>query len=210
MKKPIELKLFLPPKWRLSIVLICLFSLVQFGFSWKDPWRSSDLSFTLDRSGDLYLFRASVFIKSEPTCVLETIYLFYHLQQLLKEDADVVKLLRQEKDHYDVRLVHKGKLYVIDTVYRRSLQKDKKRVAFELLETKQEGRMIPKILSSKGYYELETVKGGVKVNYFEETRIATARWDPRSAGLVEVVERDTLSFLKNLKKYAEQTACRQP
>jgi len=47
------------------------------------------------------------------------------------------------------------------------------------------------------------VKGGVKVNYFEETRIRHARWDPRSAGLVEVVERDTLSFLKNLKKYAE-------
>jgi len=193
----------------LGIALVCFFSLFQSGFSWKDPWRSSDLSFTLDRVDDLYLFRASVFIKSEPVCVLETIYQFYHLQQLLKEDADVVRLLRQEKDHYDVRLVHKGKLYVIDTVYRRSLQKDQRRVAFELLETKQEGRMIPKILSSKGYYALQTVKGGVKVNYFEETRIATARWDPRSAGLVEVVERDTLSFLKNLKKYAEQTACRQ-
>ena len=197
------------PQWRLGIALVCFFSLFQSGFSWKDPWRSSDLSFTLDRVDDLYLFRASVFIKSEPVCVLETIYQFYHLQQLLKEDADVVRLLRQEKDHYDVRLVHKGKLYVIDTVYRRSLQKDQRRVAFELLETKQEGRMIPKILSSKGYYALQTVKGGVKVNYFEETRIATARWDPRSAGLVEVVERDTLSFLKNLKKYAEQTACRQ-
>jgi len=198
------------PKWRpLIILFVCLFSLFQSGFSWKEPWRSSDLSFTLDRSGDLYLFRASVFIKAESACVLETIYQFFHLQQLLKGEADVVELLRQGENHYDVRLVHKGKLYVIDTVYRRSLQKNMNRVAFELLETKQEGRMIPKILSSKGYYALETVKGGVKVNYFEETKISTSRWDPRSTGLVEIVERDTLSFFKTLKKYAEQTACRQ-
>lgn len=197
-------------KWRLHIILlVCLFSFFQSGFSWKEPWRSSDLSFSLDREGDLYLFRASVFIKADSACVLETIYQFYHLQQLLKGEADVVALLRQGENHYDVRFVHKSKLYVIDTVYRRSLQKDLNRVAFELLETKQEGRMIPKILSSTGYYALETVKGGVKVNYFEETRISTARWDPRSTGLVQIVERDTLSFLKTLKKYAEQTACHQ-
>ncbi len=191
------------------IFLVCLVCFFQCGFSWKEPWRSSDLSFTLDREGDRYLFRASVVIKAEPACVLETIYQFYHLQQLLKDEADVVELLRQGKDHYDVRFVHKSKLYVIDTVYRRSLQKGLSRVAFELLETKQEGRMIPKILSSKGYYALEIVTGGVKVNYFEETRISTARWDPRTAGLVQIVERDTLSFLKSLKQYAERTACRQ-
>lgn len=192
----------------MGFALLFFFSFFHCGFNWKDPFRSGDLSFTLNRTEDRYYFHASVFIESEPACLLETIYRFHHWQQLLKGNTDEFQLLRQEKDRYDVRTVHKGKFYLLDTVYRRSLQKELNRVAFELIETKQEGRIIPKITSSKGYYALEAVKGGVKVHYFEETRLTTAWWDPRTSGFVEIVAQETLSFLKNLKQYAEKTACR--
>lgn len=211
MKKPTDPLLPGPFVRRLlPVLLICFISFFQSGLGWKEPGPSKDLSFSRDREGDRHLFRASVFIKAEPVCVLETIYQFYHLQQLLQGEADLVALLRQGNDYYEVRFVHKSKLYVLDTVYRRTLQKDLNRVAFELLETKQEGRIIPKILSSNGYYALNEVPDGVRVDFFEEARISTTRWDPRTAGFVQVVERDTLSFLKRLKKYAEKTACRHP
>ncbi|MBU9888842.1 MAG: hypothetical protein KTQ49_03100 [Candidatus Omnitrophica bacterium] len=191
------------------ILLFCLLAVAQAGLTWKGPATPPKVSFSMDRDGNRYFFRASILVRAEPACLLETIYRFHHLRQLLKKDAAHATLLSEDTDHYDVRYIRQNKLYTLETTYRRSLQKDRNRVLFELIDSYQKGRVIPKLLSAKGYYELEAVAGGVRVHYFEETAIATSRWDPRTAGLLEVVERDTLSFLKRLKKYAEQTACRE-
>ncbi|OQA58310.1 MAG: hypothetical protein BWY42_00017 [Candidatus Omnitrophica bacterium ADurb.Bin277] len=180
------------------------------GMIWKKSSSPDELSYELKRDNGYYILEASLPIASGPGCLLEVIYSPYHMRKLMRKDADALEILKETPASYELRSVHKNKICLLDTVYRRELLKEKMRVGFELVKCEQKGKVAPQLVSSEGYYEVRPETGGSRLYYYEKTKLETGRWDPRALALVKVVERDTLMFLKKLKKYSEQTACRTP
>ena len=89
------------------------------------------------------------------------------MQKLMAKDADRIEILH-ETWYYELRSVHHNKLCRLDTVYSRRLSETDGRIAFELIRCTQESKVAPKLVSSKGYYEIKPDPEGAILSYYEK------------------------------------------
>ncbi|HQB93619.1 MAG TPA: hypothetical protein PK997_00230 [Candidatus Omnitrophota bacterium] len=195
-------------RYPLAAALFLMLTFFHPGLTWKKPGTAEAFTHSLKRTNGDNILDASIQVAAAPDCLLRMLFSAYHIRELMKDSADLVEIANEGPGRYELRSVHKNKLCSLDTVYRRDLRKDMRRVTFELIRCEQVSKVAPKLVSSKGYYEVLPDPAGSLLKYHEETRLEASRWDPRAATLVKLVERDTLLFLKKIKKYSEKTACR--
>jgi hypothetical protein len=202
------IQLFRSHAYPLIFIFFLLILPTQLGMTWKKPWKADEISYSLKRKDGHYVLEAKLRVDSDPGCLLQVIFSSYHIQKLMAKEADRVEILHETPEYYELRSVHHNKLCSLDTVYSRRLSEIDGRITFELIQCTQESKVAPKLVSSKGYYEIQPDSGGAILRYYEETRLEANRWDPRAMALVKIVERDTVLFLKKIKKYSETSACR--
>jgi hypothetical protein len=173
---------------------------------WPLPTQSqaqdlNNVHYDLIQSGNHYTIRGTFFVRSNPNCLLHIFYDFEHLSHIVTE-ADSLILLREGEDWYDVAYIYHCLFLKGRVVYRKTLIQEKMKVSFEMIDSDQRRSLLPKVVSSGGYYEIKPEKDGYRVIYWQEGLVADA-WSTNI--FFPLLEKETKKFLHGLKDYVERT-----
>jgi hypothetical protein len=113
--------------------------------------------------------------------------------------ADSIILQHQERNSYESCYVYRKLLFERRFTYRKILFQQEQRITFEMVSNEQGFFSFPRVLSSRGYYEIKPQAEGYTIVYFEEARIGSRV----PHGLVSMAENEAIRFLEELKKYIE-------
>ena len=154
--------------------------------------------------GNNYIFQGKIFVNANVYCVIHIIYDFRHLKHFLTS-ADSIDLVRQGRNWYEARFTYHHLLFKNKIIYRRILKQEENKVAFEMVSCEQNSKLLPQILSSNGYYEISTEKGGSWVTYLQESKLEHSTLEWKVFFSETYAKKEAVRFLKNLKKYTEAT-----
>ena len=170
---------------------------------WTSPGHTerqvlNGVSYEFTQIGNLYRFCGTFSTSTEPDCLLHIFYDSDHLLNFITR-ADSIILLYQGRNSYEVCYVYRKLLFESKFTYRKTLIQQKQRIVFEMVSNQQGFFSFPKVLSSRGYYEIRPQAEGYTIVYFEEARIGSKLPN----GLVSMAKNEAIRFLEELKKYTE-------
>jgi hypothetical protein len=179
-----------------AILLILLLSPSVAFAEWQTL---NGVSYEFTQMGNLYRFRGTFSTSSNPNCLLHIFYDFDHLINFITR-ADSTILLHQGRNSYEVCYVYRKLLFKSKFTYRKRLMQKEKRITFEMVSNEQSLLSFPKVLSSKGCYEIKHQAEGYTIVYFEEARIGSKL----PCGAVSMAKKEAIRFLEGLKEHVER------
>ena len=110
---------------------------------------------------------------------------------------------RQGENWYDVTYTYR-KLLIFEnqSTWRRTLKRNKGKVVFEMISSRNNLSIIPEVIYSKGYYQINNENEGYSVEYFQECKI--------NPGILKYsyiyeAKKGAIKFLQEFKEYIEKT-----
>jgi hypothetical protein len=175
------------------------FLFLSFSQGHTETQDSNGVSYEFTQIGNLYRFCGTFSTSTDPDCLLHIFYDSDHLLNSITQ-ADSVILLHQERNRYEVCYVYRKLLFESRFTYRKTFIQQEQRITFEMVSNQQGFFSFPKVLSSRGYYEIRPQVEGYTIVYFEEARIGSELPN----GLVSMAKNEAVKFLQKLKKYVER------
>ena len=162
----------------------------------------NELEYEFIQEGTYYSFRGSFIVKAELDCLINVIYDFNHISKYAS-GAKSIELVRQGENWYDVTYTYR-RLIIFEnkSTWRRTLKRDEKKVFFEMMSNKNNINIIPKMLSSTGYYHIKLEKEGYRVEYFQECKLTPGLL--RDA-YIHRAKKEAITFLHGFNEYVERT-----
>lgn len=180
--------------FKLLLLFIVCFTHVSFA---ED---SGSLLYKFIKLKDGYAFRGKFFIKTTEVCLFDIAYKPMHLKKILGKRY-AIDVVSSEKDSYDVRYAYKTFLGEMRSVYRKTLKLSEEKIVFEMITNEQKGFFLPKLISSKGSYQITQENDGCWLEYYQECKIESSSIKDIS---LFFVKNEAMKFMRNLKKYAER------
>ena len=116
--------------------------------------------------------------------------------------AKSIILIQQGENWYDVCYTFKKFFFTNKSVYRKTLKFEEQKIVFKMISNKQNTNLIPKVLSSSGYYRIKRESTGYEIEYFQECKI-------KSTFLKKLyfnkAKKESIKFLLELKEYLKKT-----
>jgi hypothetical protein len=182
------------------IITILSILLCSPGVALAQKPEANNVFYEFSQSDDRYTFYGSFFTMSDPDDLLHILYDFEHLTKFVTS-ADLIVLLRQGRNWYEVGYVYRKLLLETKFTFRKTLIREKQKITFELIACEQGDPTFPKILSSSGYYEIIPEEKGFRVTYYEEVRMGSKL----SNGVYSLMaKKEAVKFIQTLKKYVER------
>ena len=82
------------------------------------------------------------------------------------------------------------------------MKRDEKKVFFEMMSNKNNINIMPKMLSSTGYYHIKLEKEGYRLEYFQECKLTPGLL--RDA-YIHRAKKEAITFLHGFNEYVERT-----
>jgi hypothetical protein len=164
--------------------------------------QKNEFDYKFIQDGNYYSFRGSFIVQAERDCLIDVIYDSKHISQYAV-DAKSVELVRQGENWNEITYTYRRLLiFENKSTWRRTLKRDEQKVVFEMVSSQNNLTIMPKPLSSIGYYQIKAEKEGYQVVYFQECRLKT--------GLLKDVymsqaKKEAIRFLREFKGYVERT-----
>ncbi len=184
---------------KLFIAAILLILLLSPSVAFAEWQTLNGVSYEFTQMGNLYRFRGTFSTSSNSNCLLYIFYDFDHLINFITH-ADSIISLSQERDSYEVCYVYRKLLFMSRFTYRKTLMQQEQRIVFEMVSHEQGFFSFPKVLSSRGYYEIKPHSQGYTIVYFEEAQIGSKL----PSGVVSMAKNEAVKFLEELKKCVER------
>ena len=162
---------------------------------------ANNLSYEFSQSDNHYAFYGTFFIMADPNDLIHILFDFEHLTNFVTSPDSIV-LVRKEKNCYEVCYTYRKLLLENKFTYRKTLIRERQKIIFELIASEQTGPILPKVLSSRGYYEIKPDGKGYRVIYFEKVRMDSSLPNGLSS---RMAKKEAAKFLQELKKYVERT-----
>ena len=135
-------------------------------------------------------------------CLMEVIYDFQHISRYAA-GAKSVEKGRQGENWYEVTYTYRKYLVFKNrSTWRRTLNRTGQRVDFEMTASRNNLRMMPELLSSNGYYQLEKDAQGYRLEYFQECSISDGTF---SAKYLKCAKKEAIRFLEEFRRYVMTT-----
>jgi hypothetical protein len=148
-----------------------------------------------------YSFRGSFAVVAELDCLLSLVYDIEHISKFAS-GAKTVELI-QQGDNWNVVCYTYRKFIFFEnrSTWRRTLNRDKHELVFEMISSENNLRIIPEMLSSKGYYRINPDDGGYRMEYFQECKLNPE--DIRDS-YIKIVKEKAIEFLHEFREYTEK------
>ena len=158
----------------------------------------SELDYEFIQNDNDYSFQGSFFVKSEPDCLINLIYNFEHISKYAL-GAKSIELVRQGKNWYEVTFTYR-KLLIFEnqSTWRRTLKRDEHKVVFEMISNRNNFNIIPKMLSSAGYYQIHPEKEGCRVEYSQECKIESGFLQDT---YINMAKKEAIKFLQVFRTF---------
>jgi len=183
-----------------------LIFIVLFFFMFPHPFLSQSgkidgVDYEFNHADSCYSFRGSFIVKAEFDCLIRILYDFEHLENIISS-ANSIILIQQGKNWYDVAYTFKKFFFTNESVYRKTLKLDEQKIVFKMLSYKQNTNLIPKMLSSSGYYWIQCESTGYRIEYFQECKIKSTFLNNI---YVNKAKKESTKFMLELRNYIEKT-----
>jgi len=159
------------------------------------------LDYEFIREENYYSFRGRIVVKTDLECLVSILYDFKHLANI-ESSAKSIVLLREGEDWYEACHAFKKLFFKHESIWRKTLKLDEQKIIFEMISHKHNSGLMPKILSSTGYYQIKLEEEGYKVEYFQECKLKSALL---KGAYINKAKKEAIKFMLELKEYIERT-----
>jgi hypothetical protein len=163
--------------------------------------QKEELDYEFIREENYYSFRGRIVVKSDLECLISVLYDFKHLANI-ESSAKSIVLLREGEDWYEACHTFKKLFFKHESIWRKTLKLDEQRIVFEMISHQHNSGLMPKILSSTGYYQIKLGEEGYKVEYFQECKLKSALF---KGAYIRKAKKEAIKFMGELKEYIEKT-----
>ncbi len=181
-----------------KIIIVALLSLpiILYGSQKKE------LDYEFIQEDNYYSFRGSFIVRAELDCLINLIYNFKNISKYAL-GAKSIELVRQGENWYEVTFTYR-KLLIFEnqSTWRRTLNRHEHKVVFKMISNRNNLNIIPKMLSSTGYYQIKQEKEGYQVEYFQECKLKPGFLKDT---YINNAKKEAIKFLLEFKEYVEKT-----
>jgi hypothetical protein len=159
-----------------------------------------DYQFAQDDSG--YSFYGSFLVKANSECLMQVIFDFKHIAQYAT-GAQSIELARQGENWNEVTYTYrKFLIFENQSTWRRTLKRDEQKVVFEMISSQNNLAIMPQVLSSSGYYQIQPENTGYRIKYFQMCRLKTGLLKD---AYINQAKHEAIKFLHEFNEYIEKT-----
>jgi hypothetical protein len=132
------------------------------------PQSASNVQYEFTELDLTFTFKGSFITNADVTCLLDVCFTFEHNLNL-SYSADNIELVDQGESWNRIRYTY-CEYYFFEniSVWERKLDVDNQRVDFSLLTSVNSSTLMPKMLSSTGYYRITNQSNATIMEYFQE------------------------------------------
>jgi len=163
--------------------------------------QKKELDYEFIKDENYYSFRGRIIVKTELDCLISILYDFKHLANI-ESSAKSIVLLREEENWYEACHTFKKLFFKHESIWRKTLKLDEQKIVFKMISCKHNSGLMPKVLSSKGYYQIKLEEEGYKVEYFQECKLKSALL---KGAYINKAKKEAIKFMLELKEYIERT-----
>ena len=183
-------------KLKVIIVVFLSFSILLYGSKKKE------LDYEFIQEDNYYSFRGSFIVRAELDCLISVTYDFQHISKYTL-GAKSIELVRQGENWNEVTYIYrKFIIFENKSTWRRTLKQDEQKVVFEMISSKNNINIMPKMLFSTGYYQIRPEKEGYLVEYFQECKLTPGLLKDT---YINKAKKEAIKFLREFKEYIERT-----
>ena len=133
--------------------------------------RSNFINYKFTQSDSNYAFYGSFKIKANPECLLDISFNYKYIKALAVDAKEVV-LIDQGKNWNQISFTYqKYNIFKNKSIWHRVLNKEDKKVEFTLLSSHNNSKIMPQILSSSGFYQINKDGEFQIVEYYQECQL---------------------------------------
>ena len=148
-----------------------------------------------------YSFYGSFLVKAKPDCILNICFNQEHIKELAAE-AKNVELLKEGINWNIMRYTYQKLIYFESkSVWYRTIDKEKQRIEFKMLSSKNSHEIMPKMLFSSGYYQLKKVGEYTQVEYHQQCQLNKVSLTKFQ---ILFVKKSAVKVMQRFKKYMNQ------
>jgi len=148
-----------------------------------------------------YTFTGEVYVQAPANCLLDYIYRFEYIPQY-SAGAKSIDKVEQGKNWYDVTFVYQKLFFIVnESTWRRTLHKKQQKVVFTMLSNQSNLSLIPKVISSSGYYQIIPDTTGCHVVYFQECTIDSHFLQDL---YIRETKKEAIAFLKEFEVFLKK------
>ena len=161
--------------------------------------QTNNVQYKFHRTDSVYSFFGSFKINSNLQCLLEICYKYKHMKALAP-DAEEVLLISSENNHNKISYTYR-KLYFLEntSVWIRKLNKEKQRVDFKLVSSKNNLEILPRMVSSHGFYQLKEKEDYVLVEYYQQIQLTETTLTEL---YTDLIKKGAIQFMYRFSEYA--------
>ena len=160
---------------------------------------SNDIKYKFTQTDSNYTFYSSFKIKAPPKCLLEISFNYTHIRELAL-DAKKVQLISQGNNWNQIIYIYRKFIFFKNTtVWHRTLNEENQRVDFALISSENNQRMMPRMMTSSGYYQITQEGEYSTMEYFQQCQLTE---ESITKLYIKRVKINAIKFMHKFSEYA--------
>ncbi|HJX71406.1 MAG TPA: hypothetical protein VJ346_05620 [Bacteroidales bacterium] len=160
---------------------------------------ANDIQYKFMQTDSSYSFYSTFRIRSYPDCLLDICFDYRHIR-LLAPDAKEVQLINQGVNWNQIRYTYQKYIFFENiTVWHRKVNSEKQRVDFNLISSKNNLAIMPGLISSSGFYQINKQGEHVFVEYYQQCQLTKSSL---TKSYLSRVQKEAIQFIYRFSEYA--------
>ncbi len=132
---------------------------------------NDDIYSTFSNTDTTYTFYGRFNVIAETDCLMNICFNYEHIKALAV-DASSVELLEKNENRNKIKYTYqKFPFFKNKSVWNRTIDRENLRVDFSLVSSENNNSIMPRMISSSGYYKVTQLNGILSVEYFQQCRL---------------------------------------
>jgi len=160
----------------------------------------NDIKYKFTQTDSSYTFYGSYKINVNPKCLLEISFNYEHIRALAS-DAEEVQLIDLGSNWNQISYIYqKFTFFKNKSVWHRILNEENQRVDFALVSSENNHSIMPRMTSSKGFYQIKQQGEYSIVEYYQQCQL---REGLITKLYLDSAKKEAIKFLHRFFKYAD-------
>lgn len=184
-------------KIKIWFTIVLIIVLIPMNLFAQEP---NDIKYKFTQTDSSYTFYGSFKINANPKCLLEISFNYKHIR-VLAPDAKEVQLISQGSNWNQISYTYQiFTFFKNKTVWHRILNEENQRVDFTLISSENNLAIMPRMISSSGYYQIKQQGEYCIVEYYQQCQLT----DELITKLyLNRAKKEAIKFMLKFFKYAD-------
>ena len=184
-------------KIKIWFAIVFIIVLIPISFFAQNP---NDIKYKFTQTDSSYTFYGSFRVDANPECLLKISFEYKHIKAL-NHEAKEVKLISQGSNWNQISYTHqKFAFFKNKTVWHRILNEENQRVDFTLISSENNLAIMPRMISSSGFYQIKQQGEYCIVEYYQQCQLTE---ELITKLYLNRAKKEAIKFMLKFLKYAD-------